>query len=97
MLQKQQADRAEVIVQEAIYKTARKYGIVVTVLRGIKTHQHVGQLLKELGIECSKFGNLVKARKDSEPETEHDVAVVGILSTGVFVSFVQVSNCNIFI
>ena len=97
MLQKQQADRAEAIVQEAIYKAARKYGIVLTVLRGIKTYQHVGQFLKDLGIECSKFGNLVKAKEDSEPETEHDIAVVGILSTGLFVSFIQVSNCKNFI
>ena len=96
MLQKQQADRAETIVQEAVYKAARKYNIVLTVLRGIKTYQQVGRFLKDLGKECSKFGNLEKFKEDSEPETEHDVVVVGILSTGLFVSFIQVKQLQQF-
>ena len=92
MLQKQQADIAEVNVQEAIYTAVKNHGIVATVLRGIETYEQVGKFLDAFGIKCSKFGNLVKRRDDATRETEHDVVVVGLLSTGVFATFVQVEN-----
>ena len=95
MLQKQQADRAEVIVQEGIYNAVKKHGIVATVLRGIETYQQVGKFLESFGIKCSKFGNFVKRREDSTRETEHDVLVVAVLSTGLFITFVQVENTTI--
>ena len=94
MLQKQQADRAEVIVQEGIYNAVKKHGIVATVLRGIETYQQVGKFLESFGIKYSKFGNLVKRKEDSTRETEHDVLVVAVLSTGLFITFVQVENTN---
>ena len=89
-LQKQQADEAEAIVQHALYKALQKHGIVATVLRGVRTYQEVAKALLPLGIKCSKFGNLVKLRSDATPETEHDVAVLWIISTGVYITFVQV-------
>ena len=89
-LQKRQADAAEATVQQAIFRAAIKHGVVLTVLRGISTFKNVARHLTDLGIQCSKFGDFVKSRENSTYECEHDVAVVGALPTGLFLTFIQV-------
>ena len=91
-LQKRQADAAEAIVQREVFRAARKHGIILTVLTGISTYKQVAQHLSDLGIQCAKFGDFVKLREGSTCECEHDVAVVGILPTGLFLTFIQVNT-----
>ena len=86
-LQKRKADEAEAIVQRAIHRSAKKYGIPLTQFRGINTKKDVAEYLRDFGIHCSNFGK-------GSGEVEHDVAVVAALPTGLVVTFIQVTFAN---
>lgn len=89
-LNKRKADMSETIVQQGVVNAAKKYGIPIVALKGIKTHEQIGKHVEPFNIKCSRLKGIFENKKSASEEVEHDVLCVAALPSKTVVTFIQV-------